>query len=80
MLQNVLEIIIGVILTIPLYGVLIWSYFYPEESLLVGKGWMYKEEPEISDGAIRYIKIASLTSIIGLILFFGIFILAQLRN
>ena len=75
MLQNVLEIIIGVILTIPLYGVLIWSYFYPEESLLVGKRWMYKEEPEISDGAIRYIKIASVTSIIGLTLFFGIFIL-----
>lgn len=80
MLQKVLEIIIGVILIIPLYGVLIWSYFYPEESLLVGKRWMYKEEPEISDGAIRYIKIASVISIIGLTLFFGIFILAQLRN
>lgn len=41
------------ILVIPIYGVLIWSYFDPEESLLWGKRWIYKEEPEISEGAIR---------------------------
>ncbi|HWK21500.1 MAG TPA: hypothetical protein VNS08_00560 [Ureibacillus sp.] len=75
-----LEIIVGFFLSIPLYGVLIWSYFCPQESLLFGKRWVYKEEPEISDGAIRYIKVASLTSIIGLTLFFIIFILTQFRS
>lgn len=75
-----LEIIVVFILTIPLYGVLIWSYFYPEESLLWGKRWMYKEEPEISDGAIRYIKVASLVSIIGLTLLFIILVLTQFRR
>ncbi|WP_254178472.1 hypothetical protein [Cytobacillus oceanisediminis] len=46
------------ILVIPIYGVLIWSYFDPEENLLRGKRWMYKEEPEISEGAIRYTKMS----------------------
>ena len=71
------DIILGFIIIIPLYGVLIWSYFYPKESLLWGKRWMYQEEPEISDGAIRYIKFASLISVIGMSLVFIILILTQ---
>ncbi len=59
------------ILVIPIYGVLIWSYFDPEESLLWGKRWMYKEEPEISEGAIRYTKIMSLVSMILLTVIFA---------
>jgi uncharacterized membrane protein len=51
---------------IPLYGLLIWTYFSPEESMLLGKRWMYKEEPEISSAAIRYTKFASMTAMIGL--------------
>lgn len=77
---KMLEIIVVFFLTIPLYAVLIWSYFYPQESLLWGKRWMYKEEPEISDGAIRYIKVASLISVIGLTLVFIILILTQFRR
>ncbi|TJY44553.1 hypothetical protein E5161_00360 [Cohnella pontilimi] len=57
-----------IILSLPLYAVLVWSYFEPEESLLWGKRWMYKEEPELTEGAIRYTKIASLISIIVLTL------------
>lgn len=71
------EIFIVFILLIPLYGVLIWSYFCPEESLLWGKRWMYKEEPEISEGAIRYIKVASLISVIVLTLVFVILIITN---
>ncbi|WP_246054450.1 hypothetical protein [Paenibacillus anaericanus] len=55
----------------PLLGVLIWTYFCPEESLLWGKRWMYKEEPELSEGAIRYTKIASLIAIVVLTIIFG---------
>ena len=70
------DIIICFILIIPIYGVLIWSYFCPKESMLWGKRWMYKEEPEISAGAIRYVKFASLASIIMTFIFI-ILILTQ---
>jgi hypothetical protein len=53
-----------VIILIPLYGLLIWTYYCPEESLLFGKRWMYKEEPEISRTAIRYTKFASITAMV----------------
>lgn len=77
MVEKLGEIFIGFILLIPIYGVLIWSYFCPEESLLWGKRWMYKEEPEISQGAIRYTKVASLVSVIVLTLIFVILIYNQ---
>ncbi len=41
---------------------------------------MYKEEQEIADGAIRYIKVASFISMIGLTLVFIILILTQFRR
>ncbi|WP_166462497.1 hypothetical protein [Psychrobacillus vulpis] len=42
--------------------------------------WMYKEEPEISDGAIRYLKVACLISVIGVTLALIIFILTLTQN
>lgn len=60
------ETIITVIFMIPLYGLLIWTYYCPEESILFGRRWMYKEEPEISKAAIRYTKFASITAMVGL--------------
>nr|WP_242450784.1 hypothetical protein [Priestia endophytica] len=59
-------VILSFILFIPVYAVLIWSYFDPEESLLFGKRWMYQEDPEPSPAAIRYIKVMSLIGIVGL--------------
>lgn len=67
----VAEKILIIILSIPLYAVLIWTYFEPRESLLWGKRWMYKEEPEPSEGAIRYTKVASAISIVALTIFFA---------
>ncbi|MBT2686837.1 hypothetical protein J7I93_01430 [Bacillus sp. ISL-47] len=69
------ELILVFILFIPVYGVLLWSYFDPEESMLWGKRWMYEEEPEISEGAIRYTKMMSLVvmaviTLVFVILFF----------
>ncbi|MDI2588497.1 hypothetical protein OR571_15585 [Psychrobacillus sp. NEAU-3TGS] len=69
------DILMGFILMIPIYGVLIWSYFRPKESMLWGKRWMYKEEPEISTSAIRYVKFASLASIIIMTFIFIILLL-----
>ena len=67
-----IEIFITFILMIPVYGLLIWAYLFPEESLLWGKRWMYKEEPELSEGAIRYTKVASMSSIVLLTIIFGV--------
>ncbi|WP_185150656.1 hypothetical protein [Cytobacillus dafuensis] len=63
------ETILIIILMIPIYGLVTWSYFYPEESLLFGKRWMYKEEPELSNEVIRYTKFASMIVMIGLPIF-----------
>jgi hypothetical protein len=51
---------------LPIYGLLIWTYYDPEESMLFGKRWMYKEEPEMSSAAIRYTKFAAITAMVGL--------------
>ncbi|MFC5734553.1 hypothetical protein [Cytobacillus gottheilii] len=55
-----------VVISIPVYGFLIWMYLEPEESMLVGKRWMYQEDPEVSDSAIRYTRFLSVTTMIGL--------------
>jgi hypothetical protein len=62
----VTTIFFTVVIMIPIYGLLIWTYFCPEESILFGNRWMYKEEPEISSTAIRYTKFASITAMVGL--------------
>ncbi|MFJ7736357.1 hypothetical protein ACIQ2D_08435 [Lysinibacillus sp. NPDC097287] len=58
------EFIIALILSIPLYTIFIWSYFNPEESLLLGERWKYKEEPDFSDDAIKSVKIRSTLGIV----------------
>ncbi|QTD42112.1 hypothetical protein [Sporosarcina sp. Te-1] len=59
------EIIITVILIIPLYGFLLWTYYCPEDSLMFGKRWMYNKEPDFSPNIIRYTKFASVTAMVG---------------
>ncbi|AST91157.1 hypothetical protein BC6307_07630 [Sutcliffiella cohnii] len=63
---SISSIILSIILLIPLYGVLIWTYIEPEESLLFGKRWMYNGEIEPSTKAIRYTKFSTMTVMIGL--------------
>jgi hypothetical protein len=54
----------------------IMSSFYgcvrPPTAMVWGKRWMYKENPELSEGAIRYTKTASLTAIVVLRIIFGV--------
>lgn len=73
-MEKIAGIFLFFIFMIPMYGVLIWTYFCPGDSLLWGKRWMYKEEPEVSEGAIRYAKVASLTVIVVLTIIFGVLI------
>ncbi|MBB3111914.1 uncharacterized BrkB/YihY/UPF0761 family membrane protein [Paenibacillus phyllosphaerae] len=51
--------IVMFIVLLPLYGLLIWSFFNPEGSMSWGKAWMYKERPEPSEAGIIYIRSAS---------------------
>jgi hypothetical protein len=70
--DKISDFIFALFVLIPLYGGLLWIYFCPEESLLWGRRSMYKEEPEVTEGAIRYAKIASVISmgVLTLILIF----------
>ncbi|WP_190279462.1 hypothetical protein [Ornithinibacillus gellani] len=61
--------IVMTILFIPLYGIFIWSYVAPEQSILFGKRWMFKHDPEPSETAIRYTKFMSLIAMISFPLF-----------
>ena len=47
-----------------MYGLVIWTYFKPKESLLWGRRGIYKEEPEVSESAIKNTKTKSLIIII----------------
>lgn len=65
-MENFAAVFIVIVLLIPLYAVLIWTYSEPEKSILFGKRWMFKEEPEPSQKAVRYTKFFSMTVMIGL--------------
>lgn len=47
-----------------LYGVTIWTYVNPKESLLWGRRGLYEEEPEITERAIQNTKKKALITII----------------
>lgn len=65
------DIILAFLLLIPLFAVLLWSYFYQKDSILWGKKWLYKEEREIPYSAIRYMKVISLVSVVVFTLIIG---------
>ncbi|MEH7385304.1 hypothetical protein V7147_07845 [Bacillus sp. JJ1521] len=69
------DVIISFIFMIPLYAVLIWTYFYPEESMLLGQRWRYKEDPEFSDAAIRYTKFGSIVGVFLITMMFAFYVI-----
>ncbi|WP_185806787.1 hypothetical protein [Bacillus sp. HMF5848] len=71
------ELFLMIIFLGPIYGVLIWTYFHPEESMLLGQRWQYKEEPEFSEAAIKYTKFGS---IIALFIITMIFVVTVFNN
>ncbi|MFC4098897.1 hypothetical protein [Paenibacillus xanthanilyticus] len=66
------QLIFIFMLMIPLFAVLVWTYLDPESSLKWGRRWMYEEEPEYSEGYLRYMKFASLAAIVFLAIVFVI--------
>lgn len=72
-----MDIFLSIVFLIPLYGVLIWSYLNPKESILWGKRWMYNEEPEVSKDATRYIRVVSALSLVGLTILLVVFAITQ---
>lgn len=56
--------IFWLIICLPLYAVLIWQYLNPKEAMLRGKRWMYQDEPQITESAIRNTKLLSLFGMI----------------
>ncbi|MCA1035665.1 hypothetical protein [Bacillus infantis] len=69
MVDHIVEAYLLIVFMIPVYALLLWTYFNAEESMLWGKRWMYSEEPEVSEAAIRYTKFASVFMMIALPVF-----------
>lgn len=55
---------ISIVLSIPIYGLCIWSLYQPEESYFFFDRWRYKEIPELSDIQIKLIRIGSVVTMI----------------
>ena len=73
-MQKVLEKIVGIFVSIPIILVFLYIAMYPEESMLFGSRWRYKnEELEPSEIAVKLTRISSIISLvlIVLVLIFG---------
>ncbi|MFF2175993.1 hypothetical protein ACFVT8_05945 [Lysinibacillus sp. NPDC058147] len=55
---------LSIVLSIPIYGLCIWSLYQPEESYFFFDRWRYKEIPELSDIQIKLIRIGSVFTMI----------------
>ena len=53
-----------ILIWVSMYGLVIWTYLKPKESLLWGRRGIYKEEPEITERAIKNTKDKALIVII----------------
>ncbi|NOU72986.1 hypothetical protein GC098_16420 [Paenibacillus sp. LMG 31458] len=49
-------IVIFIVFMIPMYGVLIWTYFCPEDSLLWGKPYLFDLVKKASDSYTTQMK------------------------
>lgn len=63
---------ISVVLSIPLYGFLIWSLYEPDESIIFLDKWRYDEEPTFSELQMKLFKIGNIA---GIVLLTGILIM-----
>lgn len=58
------EIFLLLIIMAPLYAGCIWMLIDPQESSMFGKRWMYEEEPELSEDAIFFKRVAAVIILI----------------
>lgn len=71
-------VILCFILFVPIYFILFRQYKNPRGSVLWGRRWMYKEEHEVSEAAIRYSKLVALLGIIFITVLFLFLFLSQI--
>lgn len=72
---DVLEKIFWFILLSPLAVVFLWCIMDPEESILFGNRWKYKEELEPTEEAINFTKKTGIIGLIFTIIFYVIFVI-----
>ena len=65
---------------VPMIVLLIWQYKNPKEAILLGRRWLYKNEPEVSEAAVQYVKYASVFDILFIVMMFLTFILESMRS
>lgn len=53
-----------ILIWVSMYGLVIWTYFKPKESILWGRRGLYKEEPEILERAIKNTKTKALITLL----------------
>lgn len=73
-------IIVLCLFFVPIILLLIWQYKHPKEAILLGRRWLYKNEPEVNEAAVQYIKYACIFGILFIIMMFLIFILESIRS
>lgn len=73
--MDIIEKILLFILLSPLMGVFLWCILDPEESILFGNRWKYKEELEPTEEAINFTKKTGIIGLIFTIIFYVIFVI-----
>ncbi|WP_342471500.1 hypothetical protein MHH70_10880 [Metasolibacillus sp. FSL H7-0170] len=73
-----ITIILCFILFIPIYFILFRQYKNPKDSVLWGRKWMYKEQNEVSEAAVRYSKVVALFGMIFITVLFLFLFLSQI--
>ena len=60
---------ITIMLSIPVYGFMIWGLYEPEEAMLFMDKWRYEEQPEFSRMQLKLYKLGNICGVILLTLF-----------
>lgn len=62
-------VFILIVLSIPIYALLIWYFVEPEEAMMYGNRWRFNGTPEFSDVQILLCKIGAIIGMIIMTLF-----------
>ena len=73
-------IIVLCLFFVPIIVLLIWQYRNPKEAILLGRIWLYKNELEVSEATVQYVKYTSIFGILFIIMVFLTFILEPMRS
>ncbi|WDV44970.1 hypothetical protein PV797_15790 [Clostridiaceae bacterium M8S5] len=80
MIEKILECFMTLAVATVFYGFMIYQYLYPEKSFVMGRRWMYKEEPKASEDLIRFYKRSAIVGIVVLTLLLVIVLYIIIRG